>query len=659
MASRFTCRDYSNLRTEIINFLRQRLPSDWDYTNLSDPVVIFAESLARLGDQLHFTIDELRRECDMATARRASSVYSYAMREGYKMMLPKCSFGTLSINCAPEKDDSITLTLKKFDEIAVESTGNKLYVATENDSATGLAVYTTLHSVPSEDYINSLSKSDYEKYVKALYSRTAHVNVVIGEKGTYNFTYYDINSDSTVDLPDPFIDRDLLRLTVTDNEKPQNSGEWQYVDDVISAGFSGKIFTLTPKFIGGAVSLCIEFASNFADIFSSKATFKFEYVKIVNSRVEQSDAYSIKLTDYTYDSDLDDKANSLSIIIDVGSGIKGYTEYEDPSLTRTNYKKFTQNYSALLTKNDYLNYITSATSLQCNVYDHSDNWKENVLPRNADLIDRTIYITTDATYKERETLFYDLQERSSRSDCFFITPYGKDPYSIIVKAECYLLGTSVSSIITQIKASLLNYYSGFNIDNPPNTSKISYLVHRASNKVARVESCIVRDTSFGSINTDFNSAAKLSNDDVDLLYKTILSNKYTDLEESEEKRAMLESYLKGNDGGQDYLKYPLVTYGRVPDSFPKIYADLGQVQDLDENPPVNIISNYSSLVSHQLIYGDFDNPLLDVDDSEIFTANTVEIDNIRTKAIKESYIRHHYMVPYLNRVIVLVKAIDE
>ena len=44
-----------------------------------------------------------------------------------------------------------------------------------------------------------------------------------------------------------------------------------------------------------------------------------------------------------------------------------------------NYKKFTQNYSALLTKNDYLNYITSATSLLCNVYDHSDNWKENAI----------------------------------------------------------------------------------------------------------------------------------------------------------------------------------------------------------------------------------------------------------------------------------------
>ena len=76
MASRFIGRDYSSLRYEIIQFLRERLPKEWDYTNLADPVVIYAETLARIGDQLHFTIDELRRECDISTAQRSSSIYS-------------------------------------------------------------------------------------------------------------------------------------------------------------------------------------------------------------------------------------------------------------------------------------------------------------------------------------------------------------------------------------------------------------------------------------------------------------------------------------------------------------------------------------------------------------------------------------------------------
>ena len=75
MTSKITGRDYATLRSDIINFLRLKLPNDWDYQNTADPVVIFAECLARVGEELHFTIDELRRECDMATANRASSIY--------------------------------------------------------------------------------------------------------------------------------------------------------------------------------------------------------------------------------------------------------------------------------------------------------------------------------------------------------------------------------------------------------------------------------------------------------------------------------------------------------------------------------------------------------------------------------------------------------
>ena len=129
MASRFLGRDYSTLREEIIQFLRTRLPQDWDYTNLADPVVIYAETLARIGDQLHYTIDEIRRECDISTAQRASSIYSYALREGYNLMLPNSSFGTLTITANEdfETGGKVQLQINKFDEIKVKSTGDVLY----------------------------------------------------------------------------------------------------------------------------------------------------------------------------------------------------------------------------------------------------------------------------------------------------------------------------------------------------------------------------------------------------------------------------------------------------------------------------------------------------------------------------------------------------
>lgn len=212
MASRFSGRDYNTLREEIISFLRQRLPRDWDSTNLADPIVIFAESLARVGDQLHYTIDELRRECDIATAKRASSIYSYAMREGYKMMLPRGSFGTLQITS--DKFSSIaSFGISKFDEIKVAPLGITVLA---KESVSG-----TLYAKPDSESLygtnlDPLSKDTIDRftYLNTLNERVIQLPVVIGKKSTFSFTYSDINTDSTVELPTPIIDRDTLSLSL-------------------------------------------------------------------------------------------------------------------------------------------------------------------------------------------------------------------------------------------------------------------------------------------------------------------------------------------------------------------------------------------------------------------------------------------------------------
>ena len=268
MTSRFIGRDYSSLRDEIIQFLRERLPKEWDYTNLADPVVIYAETLARMGDQLHYTIDELRRECDISTAQRSSSIYSYALREGYNMMLPRSSFGQLTISASDEFNTSgkVRLDIDKFDEIKVGSTGDSLYAVD--------GIHSVLYSPLDEDYISTLSnfisedgtissedmhkRNIYARYAATLYNRAIHLNVVVGKKLEFTFNYKDINSDSTVTLPNPMIDRTLFRLTYKDSANT-NGVTMDYVTDVISSGFNLNSFSLVPKFIGGAITLCIEF----------------------------------------------------------------------------------------------------------------------------------------------------------------------------------------------------------------------------------------------------------------------------------------------------------------------------------------------------------------------------------------------------------------
>lgn len=707
MTSRFVGRDYSTLRSEIIEFLRQRLPQSWDYTNLADPVVIFAESLARVGDQLHFTIDELRRECDVATARRASSIYSYAMREGYKMMLPKGSNGIISVNATKEQSGRMELQLHQFDEIKVGKTGLSVYVANEDETdATSsrfeYAIKDVLNESPDEEYLESLTEigdksalNDYAAYANEIFTRTVRVRVVLGKKDTFRFTYNDINSDSTVTLPDAFIDRDLVRLKVNDDKHSASSGNdtMTYVDDIIASGFDGDLYTLTPKFIGGAITLNIEFPTDYKSMFTKNATFEFTYIKVQNSVISDDSVGEFDLSEFIVPANEDDTEYDSStyievngqgvggVILDLNGGIKGYREYEDSTTTRENYKNFVQDYSALLTKNDYANYCKIATNSFCKVYDHSDNYKENVLPPGTELLPRIVYILTDAKYSERKRLWNDLIERSSRSDVIMLMPYGKDPYTIIVKAECFLMGTSISAISTQIKSELLQYYSGDIGERIPETSMINYLVHKASDKVVRMDSLIVRDSTFGElnengkyvINQDFADVGKLSNDDVESLFLAI-KNGHTSLDINNKPYR-----LTGFDSnGNVYLKYPVVTYKPFPEAFPEIYID-------DAETPA---SDYDVIVTYQSVYGHFDRESYDVKDSDIF--NKVRSDVVETnedssfpdiligpgefitdafvagnpsnanhyiKEINKSYKKHHYMVPVLNRVVVLIKSI--
>lgn len=722
MASRFKARDYSSLREEIIDFLRQRLPKDWDYNNSADPVVIYAESLARMGDSLHFTIDELRRECDMATANRASSIYSYASREGYKFFLPRGSHGIIYVNSSKDMDDKLTLNISKFDEIKCGATGDRLYVLNDIKNV-------NLRQVPDSDYLKSYLtkldeinnstdstddkdkkrrklKIDYTAYSQAVYKMTQRIDVVLGSKSDFGFTYGDINHDSTVDLPDPYIDRDLIRLTYR-WKRDSNVHELRYVDDIIGAGFARDIYTLTPKFIGGAITLCIEFPTNYQDLFDNDAstTFNFEYIKISNRKIENDangqNSGSLKLTDYI-------SPNNYSpddVVVDIGGGIKGYTEYEDPNVTRENYKKFVQDYSALLTKDDYETFIKVTANTPCKVFDHSDNYKENVLPEGTQLLPRVIYVLTDMPYNDRESMFAKLRERSSRSDCIQMVPYGKNPYTIVVKAECFLLGSTPSEIATSIKSALLQYYSGNIGEKTPSKSMIDYIIHKASDKVIRAENLILLDSTFGYSVDDFNNVGVMTNQEIDDFYDLLKSNGIIRVGETVTYENCIvpkldsDGYIQHNTDGSIimsdkpeiielqtnstniYRSIENFDEEKRTNKFPEIYR-------VSSNTPVTI---YDEIAADQVIYGIFDSKSWDIKDTEIYKLSTEQLTNVYKGKNKDGavidvsvpifytddsgnkkpviksfpyimdpeYVKHHYVVPYLNQVIVMVKAVDK
>ena len=663
MASRFLGRDYSTLREEIIQFLRTRLPQDWDYTNLADPVVIYAETLARIGDQLHYTIDEIRRECDISTAQRASSIYSYALREGYNLMLPNSSFGTLTITANEdfETGGKVQLQINKFDEIKVKSTGDVLYAAKSVNSILQEPLdneyVETIRNYINESNFDDPNAHDdlennrdiYSRYANTIYNRSVHLPVVLGKKADFQFTYNDINQDSTVTLPDAMIDRRLFRLIhhITNENIDE---ELQYVVDVISTGYSEKSYSLTPKFIGNSLVLNIEFPTDYSVLFNPSDTFTFEYIQVMNNVVEPTDenTESIDLSNYiTKAVAADDLDIKTSYKVDLGNGIKGYRDYEDPVVTREQYKKYLHDYSALLTKDNYSTYIKSAYSSYCTVFDHGDNYKD-ILPYGTQLMPRVIYISTDDNFSARKQMWEDLKERSSRSDCIVMIPYGKDPYTIIVKADCYLLGVSASEVATKIQSELINYYGSTIGERKPEISVINYLVHKASDHVIRMESCLVRDTTFGTIDTTFANTATLTNDEIDHLYAALedsdnnLNYSYVvDRVDSDGNKYSDTIYpLRGEFTDADettyyYNKYPKFDYDEKYKNesksgnynYPKICHLISYNNDNPDLSNEPEILNYEALVQYQDNYGELDRKEFDLKDENLFKINNTAIAN--------------------------------
>lgn len=654
MASRFLGRDYSTLREEIIQFLRTRLPQDWDYTNLADPVVIYAETLARIGDQLHYTIDEIRRECDISTAQRASSIYSYALREGYNLMLPNSSFGTLTITANEDfgTGGKVQLQINKFDEIKVKSTGDVLYATKSINSILqepldNEYIETIRNYINESNFDDPESHSDlennrdiYSRYASTIYNRSVHLPVVLGKKADFQFSYKDINQDSTVTLPDAMIDRRLFRL-ICHRANEHTDEELQYVVDVISTGYSEHSYSLTPKFIGNSLVLNIEFPTDYSILFNQADTFTFEYIQVMNNVIEPTDenTESVDLSNYiTKAVAADDLDIKTSYKVDLGNGIKGYRDYEDPVVTREQYKKYLHDYSALLTKDNYSTYIKSAYSSYCTVFDHGDNYKD-ILPYGTQLLPRVIYISTDDNFSARKQMWEDLKERSSRSDCIVMVPYGKDPYTIVVKADCYLLGVSASEVATKIQSELINYYGSTIGERKPEISVINYLVHKASDHVIRMESCLVRDTTFGTVDTTFANTATLTNDEIDHLYAALedgdnnLNYSYmVDRVDSDGNKYTDTVYpLRGEFTDTDgtiyyYNKYPKFDYDEKYKNesksdnynYPKIYHLISYNNDDPDSSNESEITDYDTLVKYQDNYGELDRKEFDLKDEDLF-----------------------------------------
>lgn len=457
MTSRIQGRDYTTIRKELISIVQGRVPSDWNAANVADPLVAIIEAIAIAADELHYYIDSWRRECDMATAMLQSSIYSYALREGYSMILPRGARVRAFVQPKPER-------------------GN------DGTAAAGQSLAPVPVSIPKFSRFQCLgfttpfyAVTDFDRVVSYYDDKVVSdqcFDLVAGELKTVSFQYSAIDAYSRIELPEAFIDNELFELTVT---TPENgSVVWRHVNDVVTAGMQGNIYSLVPSFVSGATRLYIELPMNYRNLLSTtRATFTFRYIAVSNV----SKPLPITLQGTSVDSE--------KVELVVSNDLAGYMGYETADSVRRNYPKYTRDFTALLTKQDYRLYLSYRYGGRVLVYDKQDEY-DSIDYENGifGLMERSIYVVSELPYAARELARQDLASRSSRSDMIWMVPMGYYRYGILIVVYADLSKVSEEEIETLVSNAVLGLYNGTDDIRYPTDSVTLHTVHETSEYIS-------------------------------------------------------------------------------------------------------------------------------------------------------------------------------
>lgn len=445
--TRFKGRDFSTLRQEMVEFVRRRVGQEWTGQNAADPMTIVVETLANLGDQLHFYIDQALMETDLATAQHRSSVYSLALREGYPLGLPRS--GRLRATFIARSGSSeISLTIPKFHKIDIKGYGKSLYSSRD---------VSTVLKYEDPGSLGLFSPNSAET-----------VDFVSGTLQSFTFTYSEIDEYSRVLLPSHMIDSELVELVLT---SPSQTIEWTKVSDVVSSGLFGHIYSLEPTFLHGLPRLYICFPLTYRELFDKPGvSFTFRYIDVDRER-----------TPTPFSVEWGFPVDGLEILL--GEGVSGFRDYESVESVRSNFKDFMFSNASLVTKEDYSRFVRHRFSGKSLVFDIGDTWDNPTYTLNP----RTIYVLLDRKYRDREVIRSLLEEVSSRSDLIRVAPLGKQLYTVLVSVKSDLLGTSKEVIVMSVSTAVIALLKKVEEIVYPKVSEIYHEIHKSTDSVLEAD----------------------------------------------------------------------------------------------------------------------------------------------------------------------------
>ena len=360
MALRFIQRDFLGLKEEMIAFMKERLGNNWNDQSESDNIISLIELLAYLGENVHFAIDNQKREADLVTANFPRNIYANAIRSGYKPHLYSAGTTFLRVDI----QDKETLEYKSFPVDVI------IPKYTEIRAQNGLVCIT------NEEQVLKAGLSHHSLKVYAGY----YANEKFNRTNISKFNYIPLETTN------------IAEGTTT----LEYGGElWTFVEDVYTDFKTQKIYSIQPLFLRTDIVNTIQLPFNWNNFINDDNIITLHFIKTTGAQSNYPagnfDSYALSDTEHStnlvtfddtiYDSlgnDISVSYSDLDVVFTQTKDFVNGSFYESIESIRKNFVNSFRKVNALCTLEDYQAFVKMNFPDNSVVADWNYNPNENI-----------------------------------------------------------------------------------------------------------------------------------------------------------------------------------------------------------------------------------------------------------------------------------------
>lgn len=356
---RFQQRDFLGILNDMKSYYKDKMGDNWTDTSESDPAIAILEAFAYSCKNLHYYVDQQKRESDIVTAVRARNVYWKSIRDGYTPHGYIPSVGELRIKFAEGTDAGVTIPKHTIFQTNYDNPDNNLIVTTLEDQ------------VLSEEPI----PADADPFV---------ISVIQGQWRTETHTRSDITQNGYIKLNTEKVSTSLGTVEFTyRRNQDEDPIVFEQVEDVYTDYRVGYYFSVHPLFLRNTTTTMVQLPYNWPSLFDTDGTIEISYIETEGASGfipksiwnEENNEYTggvSELNDVLYDNadppnNVSSKIGSIYNINPISDG----QDIESVNSIKINAKSAIREIDTLITLQDYADYVRRETGVNVSAMDIS------------------------------------------------------------------------------------------------------------------------------------------------------------------------------------------------------------------------------------------------------------------------------------------------